>query len=362
MIYWHSPLDKKKSGIGLVSTGIRKDLQSFFDTIFINETIYNYDEGLHIYNIGNNYSNHGLIWWNSIQKPGITIIHDTNLHNLFKDIFFFNGDKNLHKFFKYKSYFNSLNPQSNGQFLELVSLNSRFYIVHSLHAKKLLKSIGINNCEKINLPFTSSIPKFKNKKNNDELNILIFGFLNNNRFVNETAEIVTELSSFMNIKLHIAGNIQDLKLKNEIIKNNNVIYHGFVENLSHIFDIIDIGINIRLPTMGESSESLLHFWAHSIPCVVVDSGAYSEINDNSVIKLPKTNTHLHLYQFLKKFNFTDEVYDKTKNAYNHLIKHHTVDNYCSQLFEIICSKSFSSDYINGIVNENFTKQNYNYST
>lgn len=359
MIYWHSPLDKKKSGIGRVSTGIKDQLQHYFDIKYINETTYNCDDGLHIYNIGNNYSNHGLIWWNSIQKPGITIIHDTNLYNLFKDIFYNNGDKNLNKFHKYKSHFDSLNPQCRGRFIELVSLNSRFNIVHSFHAKKLLKSIGINNTQKINLPFTSTIPKFIKRTNSDEINLLIFGFLNNNRFVKETAEVVTELSSVLKIKLHIAGNIQDPQLKNEVIKNKNVIYHGYVKNLNKIFDFIDIGINIRIPTMGESSESLLHYWAHSIPCVVVDSGAYCEINDESVIKLPKTNTHLHLYELLKNFKYSDEILKKTKSGYNDLLKNHTIENYCSEIYKIIFNDSLSSDYIKGIIKENFSFENSN---
>jgi glycosyltransferase involved in cell wall biosynthesis len=65
---------------------------------------------------------------------------------------------------------------------------------------------------------------------------------------------------------------------------DNVTFHGFVPDavLDRALSRTDLAINLRYPTMGESSLSQLRIWAHSLPSVVTRDGWYAELEDDVV--------------------------------------------------------------------------------
>jgi glycosyltransferase involved in cell wall biosynthesis len=48
----------------------------------------------------------------------------------------------------------------------------------------------------------------------------------------------------------------------------------------------DIAINLRYPTVGETSGSLLRVMAGGVPAIVTDAGWYQELPEGTCLKLP----------------------------------------------------------------------------
>jgi glycosyltransferase involved in cell wall biosynthesis len=63
---------------------------------------------------------------------------------------------------------------------------------------------------------------------------------------------------------------------------------GYVprETFLRALGAVDVGVNLRYPTWGESSGALLRLMACGVPTVVTDAGAFSELPDGAVVKVP----------------------------------------------------------------------------
>jgi glycosyltransferase involved in cell wall biosynthesis len=63
---------------------------------------------------------------------------------------------------------------------------------------------------------------------------------------------------------------------------------GYVdkERLLRYIAATDIGVNLRWPTMGETSASLLRLMAAGVPTLVSDVGAFAEFPDECCLKVP----------------------------------------------------------------------------
>lgn len=60
----------------------------------------------------------------------------------------------------------------------------------------------------------------------------------------------------------------------------------------------DIVVNLRFPSMGETSGALIRALGMGKPCIVSDDGWFSELPDNSVVKIDNRNTEEELYEKL----------------------------------------------------------------
>ncbi len=60
----------------------------------------------------------------------------------------------------------------------------------------------------------------------------------------------------------------------------------------------DIVVNLRSPSMGETSGSVIRALAEGRPCIVTDDAWFSELPDSAVIKIPKTKPENRLKEVL----------------------------------------------------------------
>ncbi len=62
---------------------------------------------------------------------------------------------------------------------------------------------------------------------------------------------------------------------------HDMMIRGFapLAEMERLIAAADIGINLRNPTMGENSGSLLRMLSYGQPVIVSDSGSYREIPD-----------------------------------------------------------------------------------
>jgi ADP-heptose:LPS heptosyltransferase/glycosyltransferase involved in cell wall biosynthesis len=79
----------------------------------------------------------------------------------------------------------------------------------------------------------------------------------------------------------IAGDIEASGLKDRVTVLGFVKDEDFTARLASV----DIFVNLRYPSMGESSASLIQAMAFAKPCIVTDHGAFSELPDAAVLKV-----------------------------------------------------------------------------
>ncbi len=71
-------------------------------------------------------------------------------------------------------------------------------------------------------------------------------------------------------------------------RRRNVLVRGFAPlgEMEGWIAAADIGVNLRHPTMGESSGSLLRMLSNGLPTLVSDTGAFAELPDGCAVKVP----------------------------------------------------------------------------
>lgn len=342
MIYWHSPLDDKKSAISFISKSLIKFINQEHNIKTINENTICKRTGVHIYNIGNHYENHRYIWWNSILKSGIVILHDSNMYDFFFGLFNESCFKSSDRINFYNNLFVNYNNSPNYDFkfnyCQLAVLNSAAIIVHNKFTQKLLSEFGFNNVYKLELPYVHKLinNRHRNQTESKIFKILIFGFIGYNRFIYETIDIINEINCIFKVELHIAGKLSCPKLNDFVKKSNNVTYHGYVLEIDKLIQSVDLGVNIRYPSMGECSESLLRYWANKKTCVVVDSMFYSEISNKFVLKVRKGFEKTDLKNLIfAAYNGNLDLFKMGNDGFDYLCRNHSQENYISSLFNII---------------------------
>jgi glycosyltransferase involved in cell wall biosynthesis len=100
---------------------------------------------------------------------------------------------------------------------------------------------------------------------------------------------------------------------------------GFVEDLQQFVNYIaaaNIIINLRHPTVGETSATALRAMAAAKPVIVFDLGWYSELSDSAVIKVPPLDSQALLTamrQLAQDPNLRQQI---GETAAAHIKRHH----------------------------------------
>ncbi len=90
------------------------------------------------------------------------------------------------------------------------------------------------------------------------------------------------------LKYLIVGEDGSNLLQNLLKKNTrNIIHKSYIplEDLEELISVCDIGINLRYPTMGETSGSLIRMMGYGKPVLVTNVRNYAELPDYTVFKI-----------------------------------------------------------------------------
>lgn len=74
----------------------------------------------------------------------------------------------------------------------------------------------------------------------------------------------------------------------ELVLDDAVQVTGYVPMQQFVTYLraVDVGVNLRFPTWGESSGTLLRLMACGVPTLVTDAGGFAELPDEAVVKVP----------------------------------------------------------------------------
>jgi glycosyltransferase involved in cell wall biosynthesis len=282
---------------------------------------------LSIFHIGNNALFHGGIWEVARQCPGLVVLHDPTLHQFFGGLYrerwnarsaYLNlmrryyGESSLHaatEFFEGRlwSEFMAERFPLTDHALE----NALGVVVHSREMFARLKTEDRLPVAYVPLPYLArSLKKtddFTNSKKTAR--IIVFGYLGANRRLEQILRALADLRVRKQLHLDICGEVENAeKLHNLIVwlkLTEAVSVRGFLSDsdLDLALASSDMAVNLRYPSMGEASLSLLRIWEHALPAMVTCVGWYATLPDEVVC-------------FVRPENEIDDI----KNHLRHLLE------------------------------------------
>lgn len=387
-IAWFSPLPPQPSGISEYTTAIVRELIKYADVDLWTEAefsetctsigrVYKYDdmnmadiiEKLHeynmvVYNTGNNHRFHSKMYEILSVFPGIVILHDYVMHHFF--LGYFKDIKNnmgayLNMIGAYYGKNTRLMVQKaleSGRGLhereevfhyplcEPVVLRSMGVIVHTSFIANKLKEFALCPIKVIKHPHLEvDIEKEEFDFEEGKTYIFIGGEITPNKHVDK---VIKAIASYNNvnflrdkIRVLIVGNDTTnsiSKLINTLNVQDFIMFLGRKSEKKFNFYIknSDICINLRYPTMGESSGVLIRCLQFAKPSIVTKVGFYDEIPDSAVIKIKygeegKIPSIIEDYLGAKKH----EIVKIGEQGKAYVEKEHSLERYITELFDFI---------------------------
>ena len=270
-----------------------------------------------IYHLGNNPWFHLDIYQVFLQRPGYVVLHDLVLYYLIAGL----GHGGLIKEFSDNYGFNRFNevwalidscPEKNilryqnpasYPFLKRVLEQAQGIIVHNHASAEQLAQLG--RVERVHVLPLIYYPEQRVAGSHlevttlrsqlgvgaDELLLGIFGFIGPTKRIGQVLQAVRAMldeKPKLPIKIVIIGEGDSLKAEiAQYCLGKYVIELGFVadDQFTAYLNAVDIVANLRYPSMGESSASLIQAMSFAKPVIVTNHASFAELPDNVVAKV-----------------------------------------------------------------------------
>ena len=328
-VAFHSPMPPSESGIADYSEALVQAMRPLADIdIQINGDARQGDIAL--YQIGNN-SHHVAAYEAALRHPGVVVLHEANLHHLIAERTIRRND--------WDSYLRELEHDGGAEALEYgkrartleigpdyagVPLlrrlleSARGLIVHSRYVEDKARQAGYRGPVAV-IPHGAWIPELDVAAERAKLGLRapgtaqdaplvgIFGHLKPYKRIPQALRAFARLArQAPEAKLVLAGEEHsDLPLKPmlaELGLNGNVRHLGKCDNATFAGAIgaCDIVMNLRYPTVGETSGTLLRALGMGKAVLVSDVGAFAEFPEEVCLRVP-VDVHEEelLYEYLK---------------------------------------------------------------
>jgi len=279
-----------------------------------------------IYHLGNHVNFHKSIYEIAWNLPGTIVLHDYNLSGFMFDGFYQLADP-LYEKALIEGYGDEGRKELENVKRRYAPDSLRFPMSHALvnrskavivHHRWVKNQFPINDHIKV-IPLFAKLDyqpsasdrenfraKFAIKPNHFVVSCL--GFINSNKLPLLQIQVIQRLlKEGYPVQMLFAGapdkSVQ--KLAMEITRGKdggNVIFTGYLDERDYFsaIDLSDVIINLRNPSMGEASATLMHALAAAKPTIVSDVNQYKEFPDTVCWKLTHDeNENELLYEYLK---------------------------------------------------------------
>lgn len=342
-IAWLSPLPPQRSGVSNYSYQLLKELRRFFDIHLYSDEpnlapdliehfsihplssfrseFKTYDET--IYHLGNHREFHKSIYELAWEFPGTIVLHDYNLSGFLYEAFYPDA-RHLYEKAKVHGFSdgackdpwghngNSPGPSATPMSHAIVARSEKVIVHHRWVRDQFAKNDHIKvipHFAKLNgEPERESIAQLKRKLgiSAGDFVLTCLGFVNTNKLPQLQIKVVQRLlSEGYPVKLIFAGapapEIEALVAETQS-SGGDIFFTGYQDEAEY-FDTIfasDIIINLRNPTFGEASGTLMHALAAHKPTIISDVNQYREFPDNVCWKVIHDESEADvLYEYLK---------------------------------------------------------------
>jgi glycosyltransferase involved in cell wall biosynthesis/SAM-dependent methyltransferase len=314
-VAFFSPLPPSKSGIADYSQTLADHLAPLADL-----KIYSFagdprECDIALYQVGNN-SYHDFVYETALRHPGVVVMHESNLHHLVADITIKRGDWDAYlKEVEYNGGAAALEYAQRVKALEVgpdyegvpmtrrILESARGVIVHSQFMVDEVRRAGFAG-PVARIPHGAWIPAvdrmaYRDRLGVDETAPLIgaFGFLKPYKRIAESlrafrrlAKVEPQARMILVGEEHPEFPVRSLIRTLDLTERVRVINFAPIEDFVGLIAASDIVLNLRYPTVGESSGSLLRALGLGRAVIVSDVGGFREFPDDVCLKAPVDST------------------------------------------------------------------------
>lgn len=326
-VAFFSPLPPAKSGIADYSAALLEELRRLTEVTPFSakpERFQPSDFDVVLYQIGNN-AFHDFCYETALEHPGVVVVHEANLHHLIADITIKRGDWDAYvravehdggpAALQYALRVRRLEvgPDYDGvPMLRRLLENSKAAIVHSACVESELRKSGFAGPVG-RIPHGAWIPEadrmaYRQRLGIDQATPLIgiFGFLKPYKRIAESLRAFRRLLRIEpKAKMILVGEPHSEFPLHSLIASLDLAPHVRVLGFTPIDDFVgylaacDIVLNLRFPTVGESSGTLMRSLGLGKAVIVSEIGSFCEFPDDVCLKVPVDSTEEdHLFEYL----------------------------------------------------------------
>lgn len=264
---------------------------------------------VNFYNIGNEANFHRAIFDVARNVPGIHILHDVRLPDLFMS--YAGGAREDRAYHQREMHEAGLEAELELFLMGELSFAELAALAPMTRAalRPALGAVMHNEAEMAAVAEISPVPLFhvplclcqkmrpavlchaRRFGEGEPVRLVVFGFIGRNRCLTQILQALAELPERGAYVLDIYGVLAEPELVRGMIADlglqDCVVEHGFVSDaeLDAALQRADLALNLRNPTMGEASASQLRIWANSLPSVVSDVSWYGTLADDAVFRV-----------------------------------------------------------------------------
>jgi glycosyltransferase involved in cell wall biosynthesis/SAM-dependent methyltransferase len=326
-VAFFSPLPPARSGIADYSAALLDELKKLVQVeVFASrpQSFNPRDFDVALYQVGNNI-HHDFCYEMAVYYPGVVVVHEANLHHLIADLTIKRGDWDAYlraveheggaEALAYAQRVRGLEvgPDYEGlPMLRRLLSHSKAAIVHSGCVETELRGAGFSGAV-ARIPHGAWIPNvsrcdFRDRLGLDEATPLIgiFGFLKPYKRIAESLRAFRRLIRVHpQAKMILVGEphpeMQLQSLIRSLDLGSQVRVLGFrpIEEFVGYVAACDIVLNLRYPTVGENSGTLMRALGLGKAVIVSEVGSFSELPDTICLKTPVDATEEdHLFEYL----------------------------------------------------------------
>jgi glycosyltransferase involved in cell wall biosynthesis len=310
---YYSPLPPSRSGIADYSALLLPALEARVDVVPVGRRrrLGPRDVDVRLYHVGNNPDAHGWIVDALRKKPGVVVLHDFVLHHLVAGITV--GRGNGH------GYLDAMEREGGvvGRLLGHGVLDKRIpplwesrpeafhlagevldlatgLIVHSRYVEQRARAAGYEG-PVWRIPHPAwGVPAVAPAQLEGSPLIGSFGNVNASKRIPQLLEAFARLRRERpDARLLLVGAVSpgfdlDRRLQRLGLSEEGIVREAYVEEerLWSLMAACDVCVNLRSPTMGETSGSVIRQLSLGKPVVVSDVGWFSELPDDVALKVP----------------------------------------------------------------------------
>jgi 2-polyprenyl-3-methyl-5-hydroxy-6-metoxy-1,4-benzoquinol methylase/glycosyltransferase involved in cell wall biosynthesis len=316
-----------------------------------------------IYHVGNDHRYHSQIVETMRRHPGIAVFHDLALQDFFlglarerKDLRIYldemlacHGEKERRLAEEHLRR-GSVPPHVAAPLT--FPLNCRLareaegIITHSDWAKERLQAIASHaSIRRVNMPVQTRGDEVSRNQSDDPrpVSIASFGLITPGKGIEQVLRVLATLRDEFDFRYTLVGAdnpyfdvralINDYGMADRVAITGHVSLAEFKRRIADT----EIALNIRERTVGETSASLCRIMAAGVASILADVGWYSELPDDSVIKIPlDQHSDALLAAFLRRLLADKDFRARIgSNARRYMLAEHSMEHAAEGYFELI---------------------------
>ena len=309
-----SPLPPARSGIADYSEALIESLGPLVDLEVFARSEDAFDPSrfdIALYQVGNN-QYHDFVYETALRHPGVVVMHESNLHHLISDLTIRRDDWDGYlRECEYnggaaaRAYAERVRKLEVGPDYEGLPMTRRLLerargvVVHSRHMEREVRAAGFTGPTAV-IPHGAWIPDadrnaWRQKLGLDEITPLIgiFGYLKPYKRIAESlrafrrlVRLAPQARMILVGELHAEFPLATLIRSMGLSANVRVLGFVPIGDFVGYLGACDIVLNLRYPTVGESSGTLLRSLGLGKAVMVSDVGSFQEFPEDVCLKVP----------------------------------------------------------------------------